>query len=73
MKAVIADIDGKYAVALDRRGSFVRIKYREGMQTGSEIELTSAKGAHAEHICKGRFGCRGICSYGGPELRSLQL
>jgi hypothetical protein len=39
MKAIVMDIDGKYAVVLDKKGSFQKIKNDGKLQVGYEIEM----------------------------------
>lgn len=41
MKAVIVDIEGKYAVVLDKKGSFIKVRNNGRFQVGCEIDVPS--------------------------------
>lgn len=43
MKAVVVEIDGKYAVALDKKGNFIKINNDGKLRIGYEVDVPSAK------------------------------
>lgn len=43
MKAVIVDIEGGQAIALNKKGDFLKIKYNSNYQIGQEVEVNTKK------------------------------
>ncbi len=42
MKAVIVEIEGNYAIALDKKGDFIKLKKRVSYKVGYEVDIASA-------------------------------
>ncbi|MCX7748420.1 MAG: hypothetical protein N2645_16270 [Clostridia bacterium] len=49
MKAVIVDIDGKFAVAMDRQGCFFKIKNTGNFTIGYEVDIPSSSQSRFKH------------------------